>query len=101
MPMRLIRLAIRPVTLEITTILLRLVEFLIVQLHILEQKARLQVAAFLTTICHHILLSICGKELVDIFSYIYFTKDNISPLYFLDEIPTNVDLTYKKFKKIR
>lgn len=43
----------------------------------------------------------CGKELIDIFSYIYFSKDNKSPLDFLDQIPNNVDLTYKQFKKIR
>jgi len=43
----------------------------------------------------------CGKELIDILSYIYFSKDNVSPLNFLDQIPDNVDLTYKQFKKIR
>ena len=43
----------------------------------------------------------CGKELVDALSYIYLNKDNVSPLDFLDQIPNNVDLTYKRFQKIR
>lgn len=42
----------------------------------------------------------CGKELIDILSCIYLNKDNISPSSFLDQI-SNIDLTYKQFKKIR
>lgn|SRR5574344_128630 len=41
-----------------------------------------------------------NKELVDIFSYIYMYKDNVSPLPLLDSIPDDISgVNYKCFKK--